>query len=210
MKGVRIFRIVIWCLVAVVATGLLILDRDMDVRPGNVADASNSSSPAISPAIGKPFRLVSHKGQTVDNGVLDGKPYLAFFGFTHCPDICPTTLFELTDLMAELGSTADKFNVIFISVDPERDTETMLNGYMTSFDPRIMALRGTPEQTATAVKAFAAYSRKVPTDGGNYTMDHTAGVYLMDGDGSFKGTLDMHEPREVRLQKIRRLVAGSV
>lgn len=205
MKGVRIFRIVIWCLVAVVATGLFILGRDLNVRPGDVADTSNASSPAI----GKPFRLVSHKGQIVDNGVLDGKPYLAFFGFTHCPDICPTTLFELTDLMAELGSTADKFNVIFISVDPERDTETMLNGYMTSFDPRIMALRGTPEQTATAVKAFAAYSRKVPTDGGNYTMDHTAGVYLMDADGSFKGTLDMHEPREVRLQKIRKLVAGS-
>ncbi|WP_320203634.1 SCO family protein [Agrobacterium rosae] len=205
MKGVRIFRIVIWCLVAVVATGLLILGRDLNVRPGNAADASNSSSPAI----GKPFSLVSHKGQIVDNGVMDGKPYLAFFGFTHCPDICPTTLFELTDLMAELGSAADKFNVIFISVDPERDTETMLKGYMTSFDPRTMALRGTPEPTATAVKAFAAYSRKVPTEGGNYTIDHTAGVYLMDADGSFKGKLDMHEPREVRLQKIRRLVAGS-
>jgi len=123
-----------------------------------------------------------------------------------CPDVCPTTLFELTDLMTELGATADRFNVAFITVDPERDTSEMLAGYMASFDTRIMALRGNPEQTQTAVKAFAAYARKVPTDGGNYTMDHTAGVYLMDADGDFKGTLDMHEPREVRLQKIRNLL----
>jgi protein SCO1/2 len=157
-------------------------------------------------AIGKPFKLVSHNGQNVDDASLKGKPYLAFFGFTHCPDICPTTLFELTDLMSELGPAADRFNVAFIRVDPERDSQELLRTYMTSFGSRIMALRGTPEQTQTAVKAFAAYARKVPTDGGSYTMDHTAGVYLMDANGDFRGTLDMHEPREVRLRKIRNLV----
>ena len=161
------------------------------------------------PAIGKPFELTSHSGAVVNNAMLAGKPYLAFFGFTHCPDICPTTLFELTYLMKELGPTADRFNVAFISVDPDRDTQELLKLYMTSFDRRILALRGTPEQTETAVKAFAAYAKKVPTDGGDYTMDHTAGVYLMNADGSFKGTLDMHEPREIRLQKIRNLVDGD-
>nr|CAD6629968.1 SCO family protein [Rhizobium sp. Khangiran2] len=164
---------------------------------------------ASTPAIGKPFELTSHRGEIVDNAFLRGKPYLAFFGFTHCPDVCPTTLFELTDLMKELGPTADDFNVIFITVDPERDDLELLKAYMSSFDQRIMALRGTEEQTQTAVKAFAAYARKVPTEGGNYTMDHTAGVYLMDADGGFRGTLDMHEPRESRLQKIRNLVSAA-
>lgn len=205
MKGLRIFRIVTWCLVVLVGGWLLAF--------GYLVPSHNARQPAVSdsstPAIGKPFKLTSHKGQVVDNAFLQGKPYLAFFGFTHCPDVCPTTLFELTDLMKELRSTADDFNVIFITVDPDRDDQELLKAYMTSFDQRILALRGTEEQTQTAVKAFAAYARKVPTEGRDYTMDHTAGVYLMDGTGSFRGTLDMHEPREVRLRKIRNLVSAS-
>ncbi|KKX29453.1 SCO family protein [Rhizobium sp. LC145] len=205
MKGIRIFRIVTWCLVAIVATWLIVFGYVLPLRESETEVAAGIATPAI----GKPFELVSHKGEVVNNASLRGKPYLAFFGFTHCPDICPTTLFELTDLMNELGPLADRFNIAFISVDPERDTQEMLDSYMTSFDTRIMALRGNSEQTETAVKAFAAYARKVPTEGGNYTMDHTAGVYLMDAEGRFKGTLDMHEPREVRLQKIRRFVNAS-
>ena len=203
MRGLKIFRIVVWCLVAVVAVWLVTFGDVLQLRH-DAAETPDVSTPSI----GKPFELTSHRGETVNNTTLRGKPYLAFFGFTHCPDICPTTLFELTDLMMELGSVADRFNVAFITVDPERDSQELLKAYMTSFDGRIMALRGTAEQTQTAVGAFAAYARKVPTEGGSYTMDHTAGVYLMDEDGRFKGTLDMHEPREVRLQKIRNLVAS--
>ncbi|MGN6550653.1 MAG: SCO family protein, partial [Pararhizobium sp.] len=140
------------------------------------------------------------------NAQLAGKPYLVFFGFTHCPDICPTTLFELTDLMAELGPAADRFTPLFITVDPERDTQQVLVEYMTAFDERILALRGSQEETDATVKAFAAYYRKVPVEGGGYTMDHTAGVILMDAEGRFVGTLDMHEPRENVLAKLRRLV----
>jgi len=202
MKRLRIFQIVLWSLVAIVGAGLLVFGNVLPFRSGDQAvDAS-------APVIGKPFELVSHKGAAINNAALKGKPYLAFFGFTHCPDICPTTLFELTDLMNELGPVADKFNVAFISVDPERDTQDLLKEYMTAFDPRIMALRGNPHQTEVALKAFAAYAKRVPTEGGNYTMDHTAGVYLMDANGTFRGTLDMHEPRETRLHKIRNLVAG--
>lgn len=205
MKALRAFRLVAWCLVAI-TTLLLIIGYLLQSGAGKrLAEPDRSSIPAI----GRPFELVSHHGQVIDNAVLKGKPYLAFFGFTHCPDICPTTLFELSDLMSELGPAATGFNVVFISVDPERDTQQLLNEYMTSFDRRILALRGTPEQTATAVKAFSAYARKVPTDDGGYTMDHTAGVYMMDANGSFKGTLDMHESREVRMKKIRNLMAGS-
>jgi protein SCO1/2 len=203
MTGLKIFRIVTWGLVVIVGAGLLVFGGLLPLGRQEAAVPSETSTPAI----GKPFSLTSHRGETVDNAVLKGKPYLAFFGFTHCPDICPTTLFELTDLIGELGPLADRFKVAFISVDPDRDTEEILKAYMASFDPRIIALRGSPDQTETAVKAFAAYAKKVPTVGGNYTMDHTAGVYLMDADGVFKGTLDMHEPREVRLTKIRNLVA---
>jgi protein SCO1 len=205
MPGRKIFRIVIWVLVALLAVWLFIPGNRITPPAGETVNVMGSSMPAI----GKPFELVSHTGQVINNDALRGKPYLVFFGFTHCPDICPTTLFELTDLMKELGPAADEFNVAFISVDPERDTQEMLAGYMTSFDPRIMALRGDIEKTTAAVKAFAAYSRKVPTEGGNYTMDHTAGVYLMDAKGGFKGTLDIHESREIRLQKIRNLLATS-
>lgn len=205
MPRLKIVRIVIWGLVALLAAWLLMLSSRITPPARETINAMGSSEPAI----GKPFELVSHGGQVINNDALRGKPYLVFFGFTHCPDVCPTTLFELTDLMKELGPLANEFNVAFISVDPERDTQEMLRDYMTSFDPRIMALRGDLAHTASAVKAFAAYSRKVPTEGGNYTMDHTAGVYLMDAKGEFKGTLDMHESREIRLQKIRNLLAAS-
>jgi len=204
MKGLRVFRIVTWTLVVIVAAWLVVSGNILPSR-----QEERPSSETSTPAIGKPFELTSHQGAVVNNATLRGKPYLAFFGFTHCPDVCPTTLFELTDLMTELGPVANQFNVVFITVDPERDSRDLLKEYMTSFDTRIMALRGNPEQTQTAVKAFAAYARKVPTDGGSYTMDHTAGIYLMDADGMFKGTLDMHEPHEVRLKKIRNLVGSS-
>ena len=202
MESLKAFRLVAWCVVAIITLLLLIgyvSQSDTSKRLGVSATTST-------PAVGRPFELVSHRGQVIDNAVLKGKPYLAFFGFTHCPDICPTTLCEWSDLLSELGPAASGFNVVFISVDPERDTQQLLNEYMTSFDRRILALRGTPEQTATAVKAFSAYARKVPTEDGSYTMDHTAGVYMMDANGSFKGTLDMHESREVRMKKIRNLM----
>jgi len=204
MSRLRAVRIATWGAVAVVL-GLLVGFGGL--LPGQ--RAGERPRPAVDvAAIGGPFRLTSHTGETVDNARLAGKPYLAFFGFTHCPDVCPTTLFELTDLMKELGPAADRFNAIFVTVDPERDTQDLLARYMTSFDERILALRGTREETDAVVKAFAAFARKVPMEGGEYTMDHTAGVYVMDGEGRFAGMLDMHESRDVRLQKLRR-IAGA-
>ena len=196
----KIFRIVTWVAVAIVA-GIWI--GFSGVLPGTERGQEPASTGVA--AIGGPFALTSHKGETVDNARLAGKPYLVFFGFTHCPDICPTTLYELTDLMAELGPAADRFTPLFITVDPERDTQEVLAEYMTAFE-RILALRGSLAETDATVKAFAAYYRKVPTDGGGYTMDHTAGVILMDAEGQFAGTLDMHEPRETVLAKLKRLI----
>jgi protein SCO1 len=198
---VKLFRISVWAAIAVLA-GFLVVSTQL-------SDQRQPAEAAIgAPRVGGPFSLVSHKGERIDNRSLAGRPYIVFFGFTHCPEICPTTLFELTDLMAELGPDADKFEVLFITVDPERDTQEMLASYMTSFDSRITALRGSAEETEAALKAFSAYAAKVPLEGSQYTMDHTAGVFLIRGGGSFGGILDMHEPRETRLEKLRRLVSA--
>ncbi len=201
MNRVRLFRICVWGAVVLLAGFLLV--STMLPEPQAPAEASTGTA-----RVGGPFTLTSHEGERIDNQSLVGRPYLVFFGFTHCPEICPTTLFELTDLMSELGAEADKFEVLFITVDPERDTRALLASYMTSFDSRITALRGSAEETEIALKAFSAYAKKVPLEGEQYTMDHTTGVYLIRGDGSFGGILDMHEPRETRLQKVRRLVSS--
>jgi len=203
MSGLKFFRITAWLAVAVMAGIWIGLSGTLPGTQRVQQPASTGTS-----AIGGPFELTSHKSETVNNAKLAGKPYLVFFGFTHCPEICPTTLFELTDLMKELGPAADRFTPLFITIDPERDTQKLLASYMTSFDERIVALRGDTAQTDAAVKAFAAYYRKVPIEGGNYTMDHTASVILMNAKGEFIGTLDMHEPRATKLMKLKRM-AGA-
>ena len=203
MSGLRAFRLTMWA--AITLLGIVVI----------VSTQLSGSSPTVEPSsgtvkVGGPFSLVSHTGERVDNQSLGARPYLVFFGFTYCPDICPTTLFELTDLMTELGPVADGFDVLFITVDPERDTEEALASYMTSFDGRIPALRGTAPETDAALKAFSAYAKKVPLEAGEYTMDHTAGVFLRKSDGSFGGMMDMHEPRETRLEKLRRIARGQI
>ncbi|WP_245416068.1 SCO family protein [Mesorhizobium denitrificans] len=198
----KLFRIAVWTAIALLC-GILI--GFSGYLPGTNSKEALGTGTA---RFGGPFQLTAHSGEAIDNATLAGKPYLVFFGFTHCPDICPTTLFELTDLMAEMGPLADRFTPLFITVDPERDTQEVLAQYMTAFDQRIVALRGNQAETDAVVKAFAAYYRKVPIEGGRYTMDHTAGIILMDAKGNFAGTLDIHEPRDTVLAKLRRL-AGA-
>lgn len=201
----RTIRIAAWLAVTAVLGiigSVYFLSRNADPRIGIVSSSGRA-------AVGGPFELVTHHGKPFTNADVTGRPYLVFFGFTHCPDICPTTLGELSVLMDELGEDANRFTPLMITVDPERDTAPVLAEYMASFDSRIIALTGTPARTATAVKAFKAYSSKVPLEGGNYTMDHTAGVFLMKASGEFSGMLDMHEAPEVRLEKLRRLIRAG-
>ncbi|MBX3576368.1 MAG: SCO family protein [Rhizobiaceae bacterium] len=204
MTWITAFRSFIWLAIGALA-GLLIGFGGFFAGTDGARDLGSTGTARI----GGPFQLTSHKGEVFNNAKLAGKPYLVFFGFTFCPDICPTTLFELTDLMAEMGPAADRITPILITVDPERDTQGVLAEYMTAFDPRIVALRGSATETDAAAKAFAAFYAKVPTENGSYTMDHTAGVYLMDSAGQFAGTLDMDEPRDVRLTKLRQLAERS-
>lgn len=160
--------------------------------------------------VGGPFQLTGTEGQTVSEKDLLGKPSAVFFGFTYCPDVCPTTLFELTTLAEQLGSEADKLNFVFVSVDSERDGPAEMKQYLEAFDDRIIGLTGTAEQIDAVAKAYKIYHAKVPLEGGDYTMDHTASVILMDADGRFFGTMDYEEEASVMLAKLKRLISERV
>ena len=158
--------------------------------------------------IGGPFRLTSHEGKVFTDEDLKGKPFAVFFGFTHCPEVCPTTLYDLTQDLEALGKDADRMRVAFITVDPAQDTPELMKTYLGSFDPRIVGLTGTEEEIAAVAKAYKVYYRKVPTESG-YTMDHTATILLMDSRGEFYGTSNFQESQEVRREKLRKLVRNG-
>jgi protein SCO1/2 len=143
-----------------------------------------TSGPGAS-AIGGPFSLIDQDGKAVTDKDMKGKPFLVFFGYTHCPDVCPTTLFEVSELMRALGKDADRTSALFITVDPERDTAAVMKDYLSSFDPHLKGATGDQQSIEAAEKAYRVYAKKIPTDNGDYSMDHTALVYLMDKQGRF-------------------------
>jgi protein SCO1 len=147
-------------------------------------------------AIGGPFQLTDQTGQTVTDKSLKGKPTLIFFGFTHCPDVCPTSLFEISEVLKAMGKDADRVNAVFVSVDPERDTQASMKDYLSSFDPHLKGLTGDPEAVAKVISAFRVYAKKVPLKDGDYTMDHTALIYLMDRDGHFVSPFNLKRTPE--------------
>ncbi|GEO17894.1 SCO family protein [Microvirga aerophila] len=158
--------------------------------------------------IGGPFKLTTQDGKPFTDENLKGKPFAVFFGFTHCPEVCPTTLYDLTQDLAALGKDADNLRVAFVTVDPARDTPELLKTYLASFDPRIVGLTGTEEEIAATAKAYKVYYRKVPTDS-DYTMDHTATIFLMDSKGDFYGTSNFQESQDIRRGKLKKLVENG-
>lgn len=150
------------------------------------------------------FSLTDQSGDTVRPQDWLGRPTMVFFGFTWCPDICPTTLSDISNWLDEIGPDADRMNTVLISVDPERDTPAVLGDYLSNFDPRINGLTGPIPQIEQAVAEFRASFRKVPQDDGDYKMDHTAGVFLFDADGRFVSIIDYHEDPRYAVPKIRR------
>ncbi len=155
-------------------------------------------------AIGGPFRLVDQNGKPFSNQNMTGRPYLVFFGYTHCPDICPTTLAELSQVMRKLGPDADRAGALFITVDPERDTPAVLKDYLASFGPHLRGLTGDPQAIEAAMKEYRVYAKKVPLENGDYSMDHTAIVYLMDKDGRFVAPFDMQRSADAEAAQLRR------
>src|SRR5262249_8756033 len=131
-------------------------------------------------------------------------PYLVFFGFTHCPDVCPTTLLEVSSVLDKLGTDASKLRALFITVDPERDQPAVLRDYLSSFNPRLIGLTGDLAAVTARAKAYHVYMKKVPLEGDDYTMDHTALVYLMDRDGRFVAPFNLKRRPEDAAADLRR------
>jgi protein SCO1/2 len=151
---------------------------------------------AGSSAIGGPFTLTAQDGRKVTEKDLLGGPSLVFFGFTHCPDVCPTALYEIGLIYKAMGKDGDRLKTFFVTVDPERDTPAVIKDYLSGFDARITGLSGTVEAVLGAQKAYRVYAKKVPLETGGYTMDHTAIIYLMDGKGRFLSSLNIDRPPE--------------
>ena len=156
---------------------------------------------------GAPFALVDQKGAPITEAAFRGHPSAVFFGFTHCPEVCPTTLFELDGLLKKLGDEGKDLRAYFVSVDPERDTVELMDSYVGNVSDRITGITGDPDKVHAMAKAFGIYSRKVELEGGDYTMDHTASVILLDGDGAFAGTIAYGENPDSALAKLKRLAA---
>jgi len=167
------------------------------------ARSGSSVGPAIA-AVGGPFHLTDQTGKPVSDQDFKGRPFLVFFGYTHYPDICPTTLFEISEVIKKLGSDADRTGAIFITVDPERDTPAALKDYLSNFDPHLRGLTGDPAAVEAAIKAYRVYAKKVPLKDGDYTMDHTAVVYLMDKDGHFVAPFNLKQTPEAAAEQLRR------
>jgi protein SCO1/2 len=160
---------------AIIAACLIVAGVTMmwSLRPGAKGGA----------LIGGPFQLLNAAGQTVTDANFRGKPFLVFFGYTHCPDVCPMTLAEISDVLQRLPDKPIK--ALFVTIDPERDTAKLMADYVSSFDSRVIGLSGSPDQIAAAEKAYRVYARKAPGKDGDYTMDHSSIVYLMDANGAF-------------------------
>jgi protein SCO1/2 len=164
------------------------------------------SAPAMQQvaAIGGPFNLIDQDGRTFTDQDLKGRPFLVFFGFTHCPEICPTTLFEVSQVLRSLGPDADRVRALFVTVDPERDTAPLLKDYLSSFDSHLMGLTGDPAAVAAVAKSYRVYFKKVPLADGGYTMDHTAIVYLMNKEGRFVSPFSLKRTTEAAAAELRK------
>lgn len=204
MPGLKIFRIAIWAavvLLAVAAVYVTVAGR----QPGNPV-----TGPIAAATVGGAFSLTDQTGATVTEAALKGHPSALFFGYTFCPDVCPTTLADLTLYLSKLGPGGDKLKVYFVTVDPERDTQKVMADYLQAFDPRITGLTGPRPAIDQILKAYKVYSKKVDGENGApYTMDHTATVLLLNDKAELVGTIDYQEKPEDALAKLKRLTAAG-
>jgi protein SCO1/2 len=193
----RLVRIAAWVAIVLIS-GVLVWTF--------LSPKQNPTTPIAAASIGGPFTLMDTKGASVTEASLKGHPSALFFGYTFCPDICPTTLSDLSVWLQELGSVGDRLKVYFITIDPARDTQSVMADYLTAFDPRIAGLTGSQPAIDQIVKDYKVYVNRVPGPNGTYTFDHTATVYLLDANGQLVGTLSNDEDPAVALAKLKRLV----
>ncbi len=203
MQALGRLRLVLWLAVAalVVVVAATVGYRQFDRTTTASADGSA--------LVGGPFTLIDGDGNEVTDADLRGEPFAVFFGFTHCPDVCPTSLFELSAWIEALGADAERMRFAFVSVDPERDTPERMKLYVGSFSDRILPLTGSPEQVQQAIDAYRVYARKVPLEGGDYTMDHSAFVYLMDANGAYHSHITYGEAPDLAVGKLQELIGTA-
>ena len=194
-------RLIIWglCAVVLVAIGVFFLTSP---KPQQAPARMVTST-----SFGGPFTLVRSDGNAFGTDQLKGKPYVLFFGFTHCPDTCPTTLARLVKLRREVGGDG-AFNIVFVTVDPERDGPREMGTYAKAFGAPIVGLTGSPAQIDQVKKEFGIFSQKVPTGDGDYTVDHTATILLFDRAGKFVATISPDEQDQPALDKLKRMTAA--
>jgi protein SCO1 len=186
-------------ILAAFVTGLVIFTGVFLYATGNFGGGGQAAS-----AIGGPFNLIDQNGKPIADADMKGRPFLVFFGYTHCPDVCPTTLFDVSEVMRALGKDADRTGALFITVDPERDTPVVMKDYLSSFDPHLRGATGARAAIDAAEKAYRVYAKKVPTENGEYNMDHTALVYLMDKQGRFVAPFSLKRRPEDAAADLRR------
>jgi protein SCO1/2 len=145
---------------------------------------------AAASSVGGPFRLIDQDGRVRTDKDFRGRWVLAYFGYTYCPDVCPTTLAQMANTLRKLGPEAARVTPVFITVDPERDTPSVLKTYLASFGPRFVGLTGKPADIAKVAHAYRVYYAKHPLGGGNYAVDHSSVIYLLDTDGRFVKAYD--------------------
>ncbi|OLD92853.1 MAG: hypothetical protein AUG92_00260 [Alphaproteobacteria bacterium 13_1_20CM_4_65_11] len=162
---------------------------------------------ALASAIGGQFQLIDQNGKPFSDANLKGKWHLIFFGYTHCPDACPTALNEMSLALDRLGIKRDEVGVVFITVDPERDTPDVLKSYVQSFDAPIVALTGSPEAVAQAAKAYRVFYAKHPRADGDYDMDHSAVIYVMNPEGRFTATFTPDSSADAIVQRLQKLIS---
>lgn len=197
-------RLVLWGFVAIAVVGVglyAILPR--------TAPPPVQATPVVAEQYGAgDYQLVTDDGEPADDSIFVGQPSMVFFGFTHCPDVCPTTLGEMSLWLAELGEEAADLQAFFVTVDPERDTPEVLGEYVGWVSDRITGITGTPENIEAMTEAWGVYHEIVPLDGGGYNVDHTASVFLLDSKGQFQGTIAYGEAAQTAVEKLRMLVRG--
>ena len=156
---------------------------------------------------GAPFTLVDQNGAAITEAAFRGQPSAVFFGFTHCPEVCPTTLFEMDGWLKSLGDEGKDIRAYFVSIDPERDTPEVLGTYVGNVSDRITGITGEPAKVRAMADSFKIYAKRVELEGGDYTMDHSASVMLLDRGGDFAGTIAYGEDAKTAVEKLRRLAA---
>ena len=201
MSIVRL-RMLLWGAVLVALAGLAFLLTRPQRAPVN---SSTTELPLSS--IGGPFTLVGADGKPFASSQLEGKPFAVFFGFTHCPDVCPTTLARLAKLRRALGRGDEAFNIVFVTVDPERDGPAEVGAYAGLFGTPVIGLTGSREQIDRVKQQYAVAAMKAPLPGGDYGVDHTASIFLMNRNGQFVATIAPEESDAVALAKLKRIAA---